>query len=569
MEARVLAQNERRKLRKKQENGALEDISSSHEDGNIADAATAPNCLKVARTYAQDRDQKSKKESQERNESTADEEEDQYFALVEAVYNNSAASRQTESVSDDNEVQEDSEIQDDPTHPSGQTTLTAEVVDEVKEREKYLRESATLAVSASVVNVQKQRFIIALGVTSIVCAMLTVLGIVLSLTKSTRTEAPTMSPSLSPQTRWDRIASIVLDVETDDVDALLLENDSPQRKALEWLAFDDAFRVSISDEPHLLQRNALAVLYFATNGSDWDDQLQFLSPVHECDWSASITCTTTPNTTSRVVTQILLRENNLRGSLPSQLARLTGLQSLVLDTNQLSGTIPSLPSTLEDIELHDNLLSGPAFGEGLLHLNHQLKTLSLGRNSLTGHLVPTIIGNIRHLQVLNIQLNELSGTIPAELWDLSHLRVVSMDRQVFSGQLPDRIGDWRNLTHFEAHNMNLTGTLPTTIGLLTHLTSFQVAANHLRGTLPTEIGRLTNIVRFSASMNGIGGTVPSEMTQLVNMKDLYIQNTWLEGSLEFMCAAIDDGELGPFRNFRADLEEVECSCCTCCGYRRS
>ena len=76
---------------------------------------------------------------------------------------------------------------------------------------------------------------------------------------------------------------------------------SPQHRAFEWiettswsssgtLSLDgwDSYELTLTEkQERLTQRYVLAVLYFSTGGDDWDDDNQFLSAKHECDWYSS------------------------------------------------------------------------------------------------------------------------------------------------------------------------------------------------------------------------------------------------------------------------------------------
>ena len=62
---------------------------------------------------------------------------------------------------------------------------------------------------------------------------------------------------------------------------------SPQYYALKWLANDDKVSVQENDKQRLEHRFALAVLYLSTSELGWHDANEFLSPLHECNWTAS------------------------------------------------------------------------------------------------------------------------------------------------------------------------------------------------------------------------------------------------------------------------------------------
>ena len=62
---------------------------------------------------------------------------------------------------------------------------------------------------------------------------------------------------------------------------------SPQSKALDWLAGPSNENIDLNDKIRRENRYALAVLYFATGGENnlWEFDLGFLSSEHECSWN--------------------------------------------------------------------------------------------------------------------------------------------------------------------------------------------------------------------------------------------------------------------------------------------
>ena len=108
------------------------------------------------------------------------------------------------------------------------------------------------------------------------------------------------------------------------------------------------------------EQTALAALYAATDGPNW-------SPT-PAGWDATgAVCggQATGDTiicTNGFVTRIELADTNLVGTLPPELAYLTSLEAIFMNTNSISGTVPvdifnSLP-TLVDIRLNDNAFTG-------------------------------------------------------------------------------------------------------------------------------------------------------------------------------------------------------------------
>jgi hypothetical protein len=115
----------------------------------------------------------------------------------------------------------------------------------------------------------------------------------------------------------------------------LLDSLSPQSRALDWLTFLDTTLTSAED-PNVLQRYALMVFYFSTNGplwalsAIWDE----LPGLHECNFTG-IDCDLTDQ-----VVELNLIGRGLSGSLPEELGLLTNIDSLNLGENELKGSIP-------------------------------------------------------------------------------------------------------------------------------------------------------------------------------------------------------------------------------------
>ena len=120
----------------------------------------------------------------------------------------------------------------------------------------------------------------------------------------------------------------------------------------------------------------------------------------------------------RRVTGLDLSNNQLSGTIPAELDRLTSLQVLDLSGNLLSGTIPAELGSLAD-----------------------LQELKLSGNLLSGT-IPAELGRLTYLQVLDLSGNQLSGTIPAELGSLTYLQELKLSGNYgLTGCIPDGLED--------------------------------------------------------------------------------------------------------------------------------
>ena len=176
---------------------------------------------------------------------------------------------------------------------------------------------------------------------SIVCYLLVpslIIGITVPLVRRRRrcrncdvTLAPTSSPPLSVET----LKTLLVHVSSDEGDAIMAEN-SPQSQAFDWLVAESSSRSMA--ETRMIQRYALATLYFATEGDLWFVKSSWLSANDECGWFSTDQEVCNPD---GELINLSLAYNSLRGELPKEVGLLTSLKILDLTGNTLSGTLPN------------------------------------------------------------------------------------------------------------------------------------------------------------------------------------------------------------------------------------
>ncbi|MEO0843373.1 MAG: leucine-rich repeat domain-containing protein, partial [Cyanobacteria bacterium J06643_5] len=158
--------------------------------------------------------------------------------------------------------------------------------------------------------------------------------------------------------------------------------------------------------------------------------------------------------------------------LPPEIGKLTNLQSLHLQHNQLS----SLPAEIGKLT--------------------NLQSLYLYKNQLNS--LPAEIGQLTNLQSLNLQHNQLSN-LPAEIGQLTNLQSLYLwDNQLSS--LPVEIGQLTNLQSLKLSSNQLS-SLPETIKKLTKLKKLDLRRNPL--PIPPEILGAKNIYKQPGNVNEI------------------------------------------------------------------
>ena len=229
-------------------------------------------------------------------------------------------------------------------------------------------------------------------------------------------------------------------------------------------------------------RAALAALHAATDGPNWADDENWLGDGPLEAWRGVET-----DAFGRVVRLDLGgrqdREtgewvsHGLRGTIPPELGRLSGLTSLNLRANALAGPIPPELgglASLEELWLDGNALEGsipPELGSLV-----RLTSLSLSANALAGP-IPPELGNLAGLEGLWLDGNRLEGPIPPELGSLAHLRGLSLDRNALEGPVPPELGGLRRLEFLYLGGNALTGALPPSLLRIDGLVRFRFERN--------------------------------------------------------------------------------------------
>ena len=305
--------------------------------------------------------------------------------------------------------------------------------------------------------------------------------------------------------------------------------------------------------------DALIAFYQATDGDNWTDN---------SGWDLSASPDEVTNDWFGITVQqghvrrLYLPNNNLNGSIPSEIGNLAlltvlNLQSdpIAISKNRLTGKIPVEIGTLIQLQvlrLFHNGLSGPIPSEigGLVNLTD----LNLGMNDLSGTLpeeishltkltefraddndlegvIPAGIVNLTSLIRLNLSSNQLTGSIPNGIGQLTQLETLNLSANQLSGSIPAGIESLTRLTRLNLGNNQLTGEIPPGIGNLSSLVELFLNNNLLSGDIPSGLWTLSNLKLLYLFSNGLGGQIPPQVSNLAALDELYLQNNQLDGPI--------------------------------------
>jgi hypothetical protein len=276
----------------------------------------------------------------------------------------------------------------------------------------------------------------------------------------------------------------------------------------------------------IIQRYGLALLYFSTIGTLWNDQHDWLSDASHCQWASSqIGCSS-----GGTVIQISLGSNNLQGYLPSNLLTfLPELKYFNAEANSLIGSIPSDLSRLSVLMLDNNALYG-AIPRSIVE-SDTIEILSISKNNalVINRDYPFFNGSQWRYLSLGRVANIPTGSIPSEISKLSNLRHLDFSFSLMTGTLPTELGLLQTLTSLDVSGNSLKGTIPTELGNMMELNSLTLYMNMLSGTIPSEIGKLKQVSYIFLDNNSLCGVIPSEICLLVNLVLLSLSNNNITG----------------------------------------
>lgn len=361
---------------------------------------------------------------------------------------------------------------------------------------------------------------------------------------------------------------------------LSMDSCSAENVALLWFAsdlvnMDRQEDIGVMLDKDSISRFVLAFLYASWGGTEWDDTTNWLTTSSECVWYG-VDCDNNGNLVS-----LSLPKNNVHGPLDTKLALLQNLTLLDLSDNGIQGKIPSELWKLQHLSKHEDGSDQFVDTSCLTIVCNPLyptETLNLGRNFITGTMPPlektnamSSLGEFGWLrnrrlyvsiglhstrwvflpspcpgcvyctEVIAIDFNGLSGSIPSSISSATSLKSILLNENFLTGSLPPLRGltnlehinlnktmlegiippDWGDLTRLESLDLSqligVTGVIPSSFSNLTSLKSWILDSTLIKGTFPEFFGNLVSLEYFSAFAVSFNGTVPTTIGLLENL----------------------------------------------------
>ncbi len=355
---------------------------------------------------------------------------------------------------------------------------------------------------------------------------------------------PTASPSAAPTQEYGALIEEFLSGDYGVDVSSGSEIATTNALAIEWLALEASGLMFVELNGYLVQRFALVAADLSLQGAKTaaDAPKNAQLRINVCGWNG-ITCdgdgwvtgikwdyqpkgrngsgTISPELRLLVggLTVLDLSNNDLVGTIPEELYKLTKLERLFLFKNNLEGTISSQIEDFDAIthfHLSHNKLSGSiptevkSDGDGI----RPLRTWSLltyhcqARENLETRKV-THLRCLSHFysfcdtEYFNVYNNQLTGTLPQSM-RLRFVIYFDVGRNFLTGTLPVDLGEkFVELRHLHLDHNKFRGTLPESYNTVGNgrLESFSINHNELTGVVPGKRSLYNKLVQYNLQSN--------------------------------------------------------------------
>ncbi len=129
--------------------------------------------------------------------------------------------------------------------------------------------------------------------------------------------------------------------------------------------------------------------------------------------------------------------------------------------------------------------------------------------------------------------NNLDGTLPSSLGNLDQLMILELSFNKLHGELPETLGKLKNIQVLAFNGNDLTGTIPASYSELSQLTQLHLSSNKLSGEIPSELGNLPKLEVFNVFDNNFHGMIPIGLASNNNLKELMVAENNFEQDSRF------------------------------------
>jgi len=346
------------------------------------------------------------------------------------------------------------------------------------------------------------------------------------------------------------------------------DHDTPQFKALHWLADEDLTAIK-STKLFLVQRYLVVLLYFSLDGDNWSLKNWLAGDESECTFPG-VSCE------AGIITTISLVSSGLKGTIPSEISKLTNLEILDFRDNHLTGTIPPQISNLQSLEalfLQHNDLVGTA-PDSIC----QLRSHSLGSyltDCIENKIVCSCCSNCASIEDINREAavqTKIAVFTPTKFCQKALSWILREDHLHVEAENPNLIqryalasiyfaldgGNWKD-NNWLSEKSECEWTGISCNDKFNFITNIFLASSNLKGEIPDELSLFDFVTHIDMTDNELSGSIPTWFSSLYFLESLHLYGNNFSGEEpNGLCAS------GKLKDLRLDCDFF-CNCCTECG----
>jgi len=224
-----------------------------------------------------------------------------------------------------------------------------------------------------------------------------------------------------------------------------------------------------------------------------------------------------------------LSNNQIQGKVPNWIWKLQNLQSLNVSHNMfndLEGPLQNLTSNLVALDLHNNQLKGPIpVPEFASYLDYSMNKFD--------SVIPQDIGNyLSFTTFLSLSNNTLHGTIPLSLCNASNLQVLDISINNISGTIPSCLMTiTQTLVVLNLKMNNLIGTIPDVFPPSCVLRTLDLQKNNLHGQIPKSLVKCSALEVLDLAQNNIIDIFPCLLKNISTIRVIVLRNNKFHGHI--------------------------------------
>jgi len=225
-----------------------------------------------------------------------------------------------------------------------------------------------------------------------------------------------------------------------------------------------------------------------------------------------------------------LSDNQIHGLVPNWIWKLPYLDKLNISHNFFTNFQRPMTNHIPNLillDLHNNQLQGPIpmFHQSAIYLDYSTNNFSV---------IPQDIGNyLSSTLFLSLSNNNIHGSFPHSLCNASNLQVLDLSINKISGTMPACLMTMAGT--IEVINLsknNLTGSIPDMFPASCVVRTLNINGNHLHGPLPKSLSHCSSLKVLDIGSNQILCGFPCFLKNIPILSVLVLRNNKFHGTIE-------------------------------------